>query len=228
MRRIDNTHTTTLREQFAQNLRSVYRKAQIDIIELFKQGKLAPADIDDILNSPILHEIILKRFSDAFQRGDTFANTQVLRMLGQRIMPTNIIVMPENFAKVHKYTEDLVEHLNSEQKRRILTTIQRGIFNHETRNEITKKIRDGFNVANNRATKIARTEIIRTFNHAAESRYSQLGVKEARIVITDDERTCDECRKKEGDIVQLGKDALPPFHTNCRCTIVPVLKYGKK
>ncbi len=98
-----------------------------------------------------------------------------------------------------------------------------------------------------RAERIARSEVVRGSNFAANEAYDQSGVVETLEWLTaEDERLCEFCVEMEGQTINLGDtffdkgDSLegknggtfdfgyediefPPLHANCRCTIVPVI-----
>lgn len=117
--------------------------------------------------------------------------------------------------------------------------------------ELTKRVNKVFGFAEKyRATRIARSEVIRAANAGAEFGYMQSGVVEGKEwLIAEDERLCDFCRYmseemnqkklgevwfKKGDKLELPDGQImkidysdigyPPLHSNCRCTIIPVLK----
>lgn len=75
---------------------------------------------------------------------------------------------------------------------------------------------------------ISRTEILRASNTAAHAIYEQnKDVLEGyRIIVTHDERTCPICAPKDNEFhtFKEGEEEMPPFHPNCRCSIVPELQ----
>jgi SPP1 gp7 family putative phage head morphogenesis protein len=97
------------------------------------------------------------------------------------------------------------------------------------------------------ASAIARTETIWAFNEGAVQGYIQSGVVSGKQWwAANDDRTCMYCSSMHGEIIGVernffnkGEDGVtpdgdiymspyedighPPLHTNCRCTIVPVL-----
>jgi len=108
--------------------------------------------------------------------------------------------------------------------------------------ELTKRVNKVFGFAEKyRATRIARSEIIRSANAGAEFAYIQSGVCKGKEWVTAwDERTCPECEAMDGRKAPLGgsfdtagldvdldytEGAMPysPLHVSCRCTIVSIL-----
>lgn len=97
-----------------------------------------------------------------------------------------------------------------------------------SREELVKDIKSKFNTGFNYADRIARTELNYAQNQATYDRYKEAGVEKYQILSAHDDRTCDsECADKDGQIY-LMKDMevgvnYPPFHPNCRCTVLAVL-----
>ena len=62
---------------------------------------------------------------------------------------------------------------------------------------------------------------------AAADRYKDAGVTEYEILVAEDERLCNECGAMHGKRFPITEKQpginAPPFHPNCRCTIIPVL-----
>lgn len=78
----------------------------------------------------------------------------------------------------------------------------------------------------NRALMIATTEMSRAMNVAAIERYQQWGVEQVEWLGAD---PCDTCEENvDGGPVDIGDvfpsgDSEPPAHTNCRCSLGPVV-----
>ena len=108
--------------------------------------------------------------------------------------------------------------------------------------ELTKRVNKVFGFAEKyRATRIARSEIIRSANAGAEFAYIQSGVCKGKEWLTAfDERTCPECEAMNGKKSGLGKSfnttgldvdldytegemPYPPLHVSCRCSLVAIL-----
>jgi len=75
-----------------------------------------------------------------------------------------------------------------------------------------------------RTEMIARTEILRASNLGAMTVYDANKdiIDSVKILVTNDERTCEICAPLDGEDV--GDEGLPPFHPQCRCTVIPSLK----
>ena len=53
-------------------------------------------------------------------------------------------------------------------------------------------------------------------------------IKGVQIVSALDTRVCETCMAQDGEVYDVGEGQRPPFHWNCRCTVVPVLKSWKE
>lgn len=139
--------------------------------------------------------------------------------------------------------------INEETNRRLSAQLQEGVKLGEGITELRKRVESVFtDMSKSRAERIARSEVIRASNFAANEAYDQSGVVEKlEWLVTDDDRTCPFCAPLDGKTVGLGKSFFdkgdkitaengsvldldyenidfPPLHPNCRCTIVPVIK----
>lgn len=100
-----------------------------------------------------------------------------------------------------------------------------GIKTGESVEQIGTRITTAINASKSRGVLIARTELMRAFNRAAEDRYTKAGFG-MRWVTAYDPEVCEQCVVMEnihGTGILEPNDPRPPLHPNCRCTIVPVL-----
>lgn len=110
--------------------------------------------------------------------------------------------------------------------------IEKGIIDNVIRgvpkDELVKTLMNDFNVGFNNADRIVRTELNFIQNEAAADRYMAAGVKQYEILAKIDSTTSDICREQNGKIYDFLKKEVgvnaPPFHPNCRTTIIPVLE----
>ncbi len=108
--------------------------------------------------------------------------------------------------------------------------------------DLAKRVNKVFGFAEKyRATRIARTEIIRSASAGAEFAYIQSGVCSGKTWLTAaDERVCPECEAMNGKKAGLGKSfnttgldvdldytegemPYPPLHPGCRCSLTAIL-----
>ena len=80
------------------------------------------------------------------------------------------------------------------------------------------------------AKRLVRTELVKYYTSTTIDRYKEAGVKEVIYHATMDkynimtkdgpkevDRTCEECKRKNGKVFPIDSDQLPPTHPNCRC-----------
>lgn len=81
-----------------------------------------------------------------------------------------------------------------------------------------------FNVSYHNADRLARTELAHVYNQSTLDRYVQAGVNKVKILETDDEHTCEECRKLNKKIFPIATVPKLPIHPNCRGTYTAVIE----
>lgn len=84
----------------------------------------------------------------------------------------------------------------------------------------------------NRATVLARTEIIRAHAEATLNRYQDFGLKEvmgfAEFKTAGDDRVCVTCEDLDGELFPIDEArGVIPVHAQCRCTWEPVIPEGE-
>lgn len=104
---------------------------------------------------------------------------------------------------------------------------RQGFIRGDSPHEMAREIRKEFNVARSRAETLVRTDATAIINRATIKRYKREGLKYYRILVVLDNRTTQICRRiaQEDKLYKL-EDAqvgvnMPPFHYNCRSTIMP-------
>ena len=117
-------------------------------------------------------------------------------------------------------------------KDRLQQRIEKGLFDNVSRgvpkDRIVESIMEDFNVEFHSADRIMRTELTYVQNSAASDRYKSSGVDRYKIVAALDDRTSQECREANGKIYRFSEavvgETMPPLHTNCRSTIIPIIE----
>ena len=178
--------------------------------------------------APIVNEHTVK----AYNHGTTFAQ-MILKKSGRpqfKWMPdkppvsfmftgpntaTYEAMLHNNLGDLTKATEDVKNLI----KREMLT----GVEKSETTLQIMRRIRDAADLGTQRATLIARTEVMKAVNQGAAERYKEAGVQ-MEWLTTHDELLCEECAARDGEVVTTD---LPPLHPRCRCCVIPVA-YGSE
>ena len=106
----------------------------------------------------------------------------------------------------------------------LMDCISRGV----SKDELVKTLMDDFGKGFSDADRIARTELTYVQNQAAKDRYEAAGIKKYQYLAEIDSRTSNICKELNGKefnftVSNVGVN-MPPMHTNCRSTIIPVVQ----
>lgn len=124
--------------------------------------------------------------------------------------------------RIWKNTERLAETLSSE--------IEAAFLSGKSVRRMADTIMERFGVGYRAAECLVRTETSYVQNRTAARSYEDAGCTEYEVLTAQDRRTCQYCAKQNGKryllaTMQAGENA-PPFHPNCRCTVLPVVEEG--
>jgi SPP1 gp7 family putative phage head morphogenesis protein len=93
-----------------------------------------------------------------------------------------------------------------------------------TTEDLKKQLVYMFNVSYSRADSLVKTELAHIQTQAAADRYKDAGIKEYQVWADEDERRCEVCGKLHKKTYLVGETPPIPAHTNCRCTIIPIVE----
>lgn len=247
MSEIDPTRTRLLRDEYARALTRLTKTAMKRVIETLKSEPLNEQIIDNLqaiieqdlgaAAKPIIDRITML----AYQRGTNYADRKLkaagiqfsitraapeLQFTVMKVkIPQNIaIVDPETLRLLKALNLDLVKKLSDEVKGRMASEIRQGLLRGEHPYRIAERLAAIGEMSKYRAETIARTETIRTFNTAAESRYRAAGAQKLKWLTGRDERVCSVCFPRDGQIYNIDDFPEIPAHPNCRCASVPVFE----
>lgn len=122
-------------------------------------------------------------------------------------------------ARIWRNTDHLAQMLEDE--------IEAAFLSGKSVRRMANVIMDRFGVGYRAAECLVRTETSYVQNQTAAKSYEDAGCTEYEVLTAQDRRTCQYCAKQNGKRylfteMQAGENA-PPFHPNCRCTILPVV-----
>lgn len=122
-------------------------------------------------------------------------------------------------ARIWRNTDQLAQMLEGE--------IEAAFLSGKSVRRMADTIMDRFGVGYRAAECLVRTETSYVQNQTAAKSYEDAGCTEYEILTASDRRTCSRCTAQNGrrylfTEMQAGENA-PPFHPNCRCTILPVV-----
>ena len=122
-------------------------------------------------------------------------------------------------ARIWRNTDHLAQMLEDE--------IEAAFLSGKSVRRMANAIMDRFGVGYRAAECLMRTETSYVQNQTAAQSYRDAGCTDYEILTASDRRTCRRCAAQNGrrylfTEMQAGENA-PPFHPNCRCTILPVV-----
>ena len=122
-------------------------------------------------------------------------------------------------ARIWRNTDHLAQMLEDE--------IEAAFLSGKSVRRMANVIMDRFGVGYRAAECLMRTETSYVQNQTAAQSYRDAGCTDYEILTASDRRTCSRCAAQNGKRylfteMQAGENA-PPFHPNCRCTILPVV-----
>ena len=166
----------------------------------------------------IVNEVISMEFNFGWDKSE--------KQIGQNLPVNNKAVeflQDQTFENIKEMTEEVANDLRAE--------LSRGIINGEGITKLKKRVTKVFNVGNNRASMIARTETNRAENNGRLLAMKSSGMDYKKQWLThEDDRTSELCKRLDGQTIGLDdnfKDSQsgwegqsPPSHVNCRSTMI--------
>lgn len=127
-------------------------------------------------------------------------------------------------ARIWRNTDHLAQMLEDE--------IEAAFLSGKSVRRMADTIMERFGVGYRAAECLVRTETSYVQNQTAAKSYEDAGCTEYEVLTAQDRRTCQYCAKQNGKryllaTMQAGENA-PPFHPNCRCTVLPVVGEDKQ
>ena len=119
------------------------------------------------------------------------------------------------------------------EKEQIQRALRQGLVQGETTAQIVRRLsgpKGVLDIARHHATAVIRTATNHVSSGARAQTYQQNSkyIKSEKIVATLDSRTSEICRFQDGRVYPVGEGPRPPFHFNCRTTVIAVLKSWKE
>ena len=172
-------------------------------IKALEVGKLDPSKfyphIDELAENEITkpaEKVIQKVIPQAYDQGRVFASIQLGAPLEerQRIWRSLAVLIENNKSEFKGFSDDSA--------RRIKRIIGDGIVAEKTQGQIIKDIQAECEMSKARATRIIRTETMKSVNTGVMDRYKRAGLEPT------------------------GHGRVPPIHPGCRCTVITKLING--
>ena len=121
--------------------------------------------------------------------------------------------------RLHNYTEEAFQKIN--------TAVVNGLVRGDGYRKVAREVRRavigepvGRGGLAYQAETIARTELLSSLNEAKRERFAEDDIEQVVWIATADERVCDVCAARSGNVYALAGLILPA-HPRCRCTTIP-------
>lgn len=112
-------------------------------------------------------------------------------------------------------------------KQQIEKSVVDTCINGQDVRKASRLIRDRMDVSYSDASRLVRTETMRTLNSAQKQSYTENGYSKGYYLVGKDDRTCDYCEQRAME-TRLNPEPLDYMdevhHPNCRCTIIPIIE----
>jgi len=201
--------------------------------EMGKNKLIGIKSIDDIAKK--IKELVtfqgLKTISDAVIRNTFMGGWDI----SEKQLNRNFIVNREAIDYIQDYTFNNIKSMTEEIITDIRQELERGIMQGEGVTKIKARISKVFDVGENRAEMIARTETNRAENQGKLQAMKSSGERYNKKWSAHlDKRTSDVCKRLDGQIVKMDENfkdkqtgwegPCPPAHVDCRSSVVFILK----
>lgn len=181
----------------AREERILNTQLEIALKEIYKGTPLPPGTTFSLINETVVKQLIATPWSEKhFSQAIWDNKAKMLQILKDGL--TKSIVLGESKDKTVVKLRDLILKEKSD-----------------------KTLHGAFADAD----RLVRTELQHTVIQGQIQRYKDNGYKELEIVTADDERTCEKCSALDGKIVPIDSDMVSPFHSRCRCDMIPVIDW---
>jgi len=204
----------------------IEKEAGKNTLKEIKSVEEVAKKIDTLVSFDGLKTISDKVIKDNFMKGWDSAEKQLFRNLVLNNSAMDFI-KDYTFGNIKDMTKDIAKNLRQE--------LQRGIMEGEGATKIKERVKSVFNVGENRASMIARTETNRAQNQGHLQGFKASGEDYQKQWVThEDDRTSPICKRLDNQIVGMDENfedktsgwsgPCPPAHVNCRSSIIFIEK----
>lgn len=170
-------------------------------------------------------DVMIDGLGHAYQK--TFAATQSAMNITVSLLPKSQIekVVAMNW-KGRNFSDSIWL-----EKKKLFTLLDKQIKETvilgKSKDSAVKVLKERMGVSFSNADRLVRTETMFIINQGQKDVYVDAGYSQYQIMAALDERTSDICEIEDGNIYNFCDasegDNYPPFHPNCRTTVIPVL-----
>lgn len=231
LREIDTHLTQTYRrlnEQIGRAYRAAAAEIPADASRAFREARavVMARQVETAMEAlrvdqgPLPGEL-RERLVAAYREGAENAEATLARYRGERVpFPTGQVNLEAVELLVERSRERLFRH-GPEAQRRIRQAVVDGLVRGRGYRVVAREIRHETAVLQIRAEAIARTELGSAMTDARLEHFEREGVPLVQWVAAEDERTCEYCGARHGNVYNR-RDVTLPAHVNCRCALAPM------
>ena len=247
----DKTVAQTQRE-LAKQYQKQAKAIQLDMVELYDKllkesvdGVIRPNDLYKYNRYFQLHKTINKQLQELGVAEVKIYNKELLRMYdgvqeiitrnaphviaNQSVLPTSgQQVLDSIWCADGKHWSNRIWGNKAKLQQALEDSLMDSIVRGVPKDIAVRDFMDRFSASFYEADRLTRTEMNYVQNQSTANRYKAAGVQQYQILAAVDSRTSDICKEMNGKIFDFGTEQVgvnyPPFHPNCRTTIIPVLK----
>lgn len=114
-------------------------------------------------------------------------------------------------------------------KAKMIERLRKGITESivlgKSKDAAVKDIMDKCKVGFNDADRLIRTELMTALNEGKKQRYKDSGYTHMERVACHDERLCELCESRDGEILPIDSEDAYILHPRCRDTFIPVIEW---
>lgn len=90
--------------------------------------------------------------------------------------------------------------------------------------ELKNVLQERFNISYRRADTLVRTELAHIQIESSKKRYEDYGIQFVEVLVSIDDRTCEDCAALDGEVFPIHAAPVLPLHPNERCCLIPVVE----
>lgn len=140
------------------------------------------------------------------------------------------MLLPQTLAWAEAHAGELVQNVGDDVKQTVKRVMVDGLAQGWDARRIAERVQSETGLADWRAERIARTEVIAAHAHGAKAGYEASGTVRGLRWLDGQAFACPLCRQLHNQVRRLDEpfyvgrfgDGLPPRHPNCRCAVSPV------
>ena len=189
-------------------------------------GRLWLLDVTTAMNIPVNMDVTLAGMSESTRLREDYYSSLITDLLGKQWRDQYALELDDLVLQIRRSIGRGI--INGEGVPDVMRRVRdaMGVVTDRRRGAVGSATRAGYRANFNRVQTLTRTVVNDLSNRGAVSAYraNRDILQGYEILVAHDERTCDICRPLDGKRFGMKSNFRPPFHPNCRCSVIPWLK----